>query len=298
MKLNPNDLLIFLMVTETRSLTATADKTGLTKSAISQALTRLETQIGARLLFRTTRSISLTEQGARLIPSCRALRQAQQDVVEVLAQSSDNFQETLVITAPHAISQSLLVPVLSDILRKRNIRLRLLTEDGTTNLVEQQVDLAIRVGTVDLQSAYISRIGTLHESIFTSPAYMQSVGGPPQTLQDLADWTHVSNDWQGDPISYHTAEHGSLKVAPTIRCSSVRDVCAFLSQGLGVGLLPDVVAQEASGLLRLFPAATTPVHAVRQHGVKPSAALKDVIDTLRRALQAPAMGVTKADQLS
>jgi len=284
MKLNPNDLLVFLTVTETRSLTAAADKIGLTKSAVSQALTRLEDQIGARLLFRTTRSISLTEQGARLIPSCRALRQAQQDVVEVLSQSSDSIQEKLVITAPYAISQSLLVPVLSDIVRRRNIRLRLLTEDGTTNLVEQQIDLAIRVGTVDLQSAYISRIGTLHESVFASQAYLDSVGGRPGTLHDMAGWRHISNDWQGDPIIYRTPGFEPLKVAPAIRCSSVRDVSAFLNQGLGVGLLPDAIAAQSDGLIRLFPVSASPIHAIRQHGIKPSAAQKEVISTLRAVL--------------
>jgi len=285
MQLNVNDLLVFLTITETRSITAAADKTGLTKSAVSQALKRAEDQVGAKLLFRTTRSMTLTDQGARLIPYCRSLRQAHQDVMDVLSQSGADVRDALTITAPHALSQSLLIPVLSDLFRHRNLKLRLLAEDSPVNLVERQIDLAIRVGGTAPQAARITRIGGLRESIYASEAYLKQMGGAPDSLQDLAGWTHIANDWQGDPILYQTFDGARLRIAPMVRCNTVRDVSAFVRQGLGVGLLPDIVAEQDGDLTHVIAVTETPVYAVHQHGARPPKNIRDTITALRTALR-------------
>ena len=285
MQVNLNDLLIFLAVTETRSITAAADRAGVTKSAVSQALKRLEDQIGTKLLFRTTRSMSLTEQGARLIPDCRALRQAQQDVIDTLSQSGTDAIDAMTITVPHALSQSLLIPVLADLFRHKKVKLRILVEDNPVNLVEHQIDLAIRVGGSAPQTARVSRIGTLHESIYASESYLYQAGGVPETLQELASWAHIANDWQGDPIVYKAYNADVLKVSPQVRSNTVRDVSALIRQGLGVGLLPDIVARQDGDLVKVLPVSATPVYALHQHGTLPSRNIKDIIAALKSALR-------------
>ncbi|MES0882763.1 LysR family transcriptional regulator [Roseibium sp. SCP14] len=282
---NTNDLLIFLSVAETRSITAAARQSGLTKSAVSQALKRIEDAVGAKVLFRTTRSMSLTDTGARLLPHCNSLRQVQQDLQETLAQSGRDLQRTLTVTAPHALCQSLLVPVLSSFLREGRGNVRLVAEDVPINLVEHQIDLAIRVGGSAPQSARISRIGSLHESIFGSRTLIEKRGGVPEKFEELEDWPHVANDWQGDPVTYRMDAGLQLRVSPRVRSNTVLGVRDFLEAGAGVGLLPDMLAEKSDELVRIAPVSISPIYAVHQHGTKPPRQVKEVVAALRQVLK-------------
>jgi DNA-binding transcriptional LysR family regulator len=282
---NTNDLLIFLCVVEARSITAAARQSGLTKSAVSQALKRIEDAVGAKVLFRTTRSMSLTDTGARLLPHCNSLRQVQQDLQEALTQSGRDLQRTLTVTAPHALCQSLLVPVLSRFLGEGRGCVRLVAEDVPINLVEHQIDLAIRVGGTASQSARISKIGSLHESIFASRRLIEERGGLPAKLDDLKHWPHVANDWQGDPITYRTDAGPQLRVSPRVRSNTVLGVRDFLDAGAGVGLLPDLLAEKSDKLVRIAPVSISPIYAVHQHGTTPPRQVKEVVSALRQALK-------------
>ena len=282
---NTSDLLIFLTVTETRSMTAAAQQSGLTKSAISQALKRIEDTIGTKLLFRTTRSMSLTEAGARLIPACQTLRQAQQALQQTLIAAQAGQDETLTITAPHALCHSVLVSVLVELAEARNLKLRLIAEDSPMNLVEHQIDLAIRVGGTAPQSARISRIGTLRESLYTTQTYLNKMSGRPNRLSDMENWTHIANDWQGDPITYQTADGETLKVSPKVRSNTVLGVKTFVAEKHGVALLPDIIVTDEDTLVCLFPISEAPIYALHQHGKTPPQKVKDVISGLKNALR-------------
>lgn len=273
---NLNDLLIFLTVAETQSITGTADQVGLTKSAVSQALKRLEEQLGRRLLYRTTRAMALTDEGARLLPYCRALREAQQDMMAAL--TDDDAPQSLTITAPHALMQPVMVPAVGALSEGRDLRLRLLAEDGQVNLTERQIDLAIRVGGSAPQSARVTRIGTLHESLYCAPGYLTM---QPEHISDLAAFPHVSNDWQGDPVDYG----GKLRVSPRFRVNTVHEVRALIAQGLGIGLLPDLFAQGDPALMRLFPVSSSPIYALHQQGRTPSKIVTQLVAQLRAALR-------------
>ncbi|MEM9632916.1 MAG: LysR family transcriptional regulator [Pseudomonadota bacterium] len=282
---NTNDLLIFLSVAETRSITTAARQSGLTKSAVSQALKRIEDAVGAKVLFRTTRSMSLTDTGSRLLPHCQSLRQVQRDLDETLAQAGKDLQRTLTVTAPHALCQSLLVPVLSRFLGEGRGRVRLVAEDVPINLVEHQIDLAIRVGGSAPQSARISRIGSLHESIFAGRKLIEVKGGLPERLEDLQHWPHVANDWQGDPVTYITDAGEQLRVPPQVRSNTVLGVRDFLEADVGVGLLPDMLAEQSKKLVRIAPVSISPIYAVHQHGRTPPSQMKEVVAALRLALK-------------
>ncbi|WP_120500303.1 LysR family transcriptional regulator [Roseovarius sp. EL26] len=282
---NTNDLLIFLTLTETRSMTIAAQQTGLTKSAISQALKRVEDTLGAKLLFRTTRSMSLTETGSKLIPACQTLRQAQQELQQTLTAAQIRQGETLTITAPHALCHSVLVPILSDLAKTQGIKPRLIAEDSPVNLVEHQIDLAIRVGASAPQSAHISRIGTLRESIYGAPHYLERMGNPPITLLDLQNWAHIANDWQGNPIRYRSSSGETLQVLPAARSNTILGVKAFVEDGFGIALLPDLIAQGSKTLVQLLPISETPIYALHQHGKTPPKNVKALISRLRNALR-------------
>lgn len=281
MKLNPNDLLIFLTITETRSITEAATRSGLTKSAISQALKRLEDAIEAKLLFRTTRSLSLTEAGMRLLPMCRKMREAQQEIDATIADLTDK-SASLTVTAPHALCQPLLIPLLAQV---TDTDIRVIADDAALNLVDHQIDLAIRVGAPAPQSAQITRIGTLNESLWASDALVQYMGGVPGDLQELSGWPHAANDWQGSPLRYLLENGGVLTAHPRFRCNTVHGLQEFIAQGSAVGLLPDILAQTDPRLTPLVPISQSPVYALHQHGKTPPPGLRDLIQALRSRLK-------------
>ncbi|WP_156121691.1 LysR family transcriptional regulator [Halocynthiibacter namhaensis] len=282
---NTNDLLIFLSVTETRSITATADQCRVTKSAVSQALKRAEDAIGARLLFRTTRSMSLTETGMRLLPLCRKLRDAQNAVAEAAQNIATGQTERLCITAPHALCQALVVPVLTQLPELSQIEIRLIAEDAALNLVEHQIDLAIRVGAPAPQSARISKIGTLKESLWVSPDFLATIGGLPSVLQGIETWPHIASDWQGTPATYQLPSGETLTARPQIRCNTVLGLRDFIAQGAGIGPLPDLLAESDPKLTRVTSISESPIYAMHQHGKTPPTQLQTLVKALRKALR-------------
>lgn len=282
---NTNDLLIFLSVAETGSLTAAAAQTRVTKSAVSQALKRTEDAVGQRLLFRTTRSMSLTEAGMRLLPLCRQLRTARDDITSAIDTLSGGASQTLCITAPHALCQALLIPLLAEIPELAAVHIRLIAEDAALDLVQHQIDLAFRVGAPAPNSAMISKVGVLKESLWASHDLLQRKAGLPDRLSDLADWPHVASDWQGNPLSYSLPDGGALQITPGLRCNTVIHVQDFVARGCGVGLLPDLLAGSDPRLARVTEISETPIYALHQHGKNLPKALQTLVKAARIALR-------------
>ncbi len=286
---NTNDLLIFLAVAEMRGFTAAAQVLGLTKSAVSQAVRRIEDALGAKVFFRSTRSLSLTDTGSRLLPHCRSLQQVQQDMMSEFSRSESALRDTLTITAPHALCRFLVVPALKKHLTEHDLNVRLIAEDAQVNLVEQRVDLAIRVGGTAPQTAYTARIGWLHESLYAAESYVQEMGGLPSSVMELENWSHIANEWQGNPLVYKGPQDQSLSVTPQIRCNTILDVAEFVAGAHGTALLPEIVAREIgrhSHLIHLFSISKTPVYALHQHGNTLPVKLRSFIRLLRKTLAA------------
>ncbi|MCV0427984.1 MAG: hypothetical protein K5905_21210, partial [Roseibium sp.] len=223
--------------------------------------------------------------GARLLPHCESLRQVQEDLQETLDRSGADLQQTLKITAPHVICQSLLVPVLSRFLTTGGGKIRLIAEDAPINLVEHKIDLAIRLGGTAPQTAHISRIGYLHKSLFASNSFLAERGGIPALTEELATWPHIANDWQGDPVVYETGDGTVLRVSPLVRCNTVLGVRDFIAEGQGIGLLPDVLAVNEDSICSVIPIYKTPIYALHQHGRTPPKQVREIISWLRTALR-------------
>lgn len=287
MEPNPHDMLLFLAVVEARSFTAASQSVGLTKSAISQAVKRLEDAVGEQLLFRSTRALSLTDAGTRLIPHCSALRQVQQDTLADFQGAGSPVWDTLTVTAPHALCGPVLAPVLSQFLADRGFSLRLIADDAPVDLVERQVDVAIRIGAEGPQSARISRIGWLTESLYADRRYVAAMGGQPDDIGTIADWIHIANEWQGNPVTYRMDSLRPLTVRPAIRCNTVQGVLSFVEQAAGVAQLPDIVVRahhDRDRFHRLFTVGKTAIYALHKFEGRAPQKVKDVIARLKAVL--------------
>ncbi len=287
---NPADMLVFLEVVDARSFTGAADQLGRTKSAVSQTISRLEDDLGCKLLYRSTRLLSLTEAGSRFYAHCKELRHTYENALADIGNATSAEEGTLTVTAPHALSAALLVPAIMTVTQNfPKLKIRLWSADAAINLAEARIDVAIRVGDPKLQGARASKLGDIRESLYASPSYVENQSGFPRQLADLASWDHIANDWQGNPVSYNTPSGQHLRVKPKIRCNTMPDVRHLAITGAGVALLPDLTvrdALDAGQLVTVMPLDTSPVFAIHEYGRHPPKKVTAFIEIIRTAMKA------------
>jgi DNA-binding transcriptional LysR family regulator len=179
-------LSVFLVVAEMRSFTAAARKLRVTPSAVSQSITGLEGRVGVRLLQRTTRSVGLTEAGARFL---ERLRPAIADVrasFEALDALRDRPAGTLRINVPRLVCRQILEPVLAPFMAAYpEIAMDIVVDDGLADIVEEGFDCGIRLGeTLDREMVAVRISGEQRVAVVGSPSYF-AVRGKPKHPREL-----------------------------------------------------------------------------------------------------------------
>lgn len=289
MKPNLEDTQVFLMVVDARSFTVAAERLAKTKSAVSQTVTRLERDLGAQLLYRSTRALALTEAGSEFYSHCCDIRDSYGKALASIKQYSVKPSGLLTITAPHTLSETLIVPAMTELLKIHpNIDIRLLANDAPMDLIDAQIDLAIRVGPLEVQTAKVSKLGMLYESLYVSPYYIKVMGGIPEDMHSLGRWQHIASDWQGQPIKYNLAGGVTFKVKPRFRCNSVHDIIALTLQGQGIARLPDIIVAshvKQGTLVKLEFVAASPVHTMHLFSKRPPEKVQSFVKILKRQLQ-------------
>ncbi|WP_343561678.1 LysR family transcriptional regulator [Kiloniella sp. b19] len=165
-----SDLLLFCQVVDSGSLSEAAKRSGRTRSAVSQRLGRLEERLGARLLLRTTRHLELTEEGQSLYQRGKVFEELYQDTLESLSARKGELQGAITMTYPAAISRSIVQPAIRDFLEQHPaVSLELIPSDKPLNLVNEQLDLALRVGQPEDSSLTCLRLGSLRDVLCFSP---------------------------------------------------------------------------------------------------------------------------------
>ncbi len=282
---NLNDMIVFLSVVEAQSFSAAADQLGRTRSAVSQSVSRLEADVGARLLYRTTRSLTLTEAGTRLLSRCRDIKLNYDSAVLDLQNIAKAPTGSLTATAPHAMCSAILMPAIVRLnLKFPEISVRIIAEDARIDLIEAQIDLAVRVGRPSGQTAMISKLGVVKESLYVSTEYLKGKGGIPGDLNELGKWDHIANDWQGSPIKYTLNSKTELTITPRIRCNAFPHVARATIDGLGVARLPDIAMQESVALGQVVAIAeigTAPIYSMHHFEKRPPPKVKALIAALR-----------------
>lgn len=182
-----NDLAAFAAVAEARSFVRAASQLGLSPSALSHAMTALETRLGVRLLARTTRSVRATEAGERLL---RTVQPALADIkaeLAALGELRDTPSGTVRITTSRHAAATALWPVLPDFLAAYpDVRVEITIDEALTDIVASGYDAGIRFDERVAKDMIAVRIGSrISSAVVGSPGYFER-HPPPQTLQDLA----------------------------------------------------------------------------------------------------------------
>ncbi len=246
-------LKVFTTIVERGSMTAAADQLDMSRAMVTRYLNEMESWMGVRLLHRTTRRLSLTSQGEEALDYARQMLQMGEALEQVAEQSSDTLQGQLRITASYSMIETFLLQV-SHAFQEQNplAKIDILSLDQSVNLIEERIDLAIRI-TNDLDPNLIARpLGTCHSIVCAAPSYLEREG-TPQDVQSLADHNCLTFTYFGKSLWEFTRDGQPESVAVSGNLSSnmsnVLLKAALLGQGVVQQPLPSVQPYLESGEL-------------------------------------------------
>ena len=266
---------LFIRVVETGSFSRAATEMGITQPTATKQVAALEAHLGARLLHRSTRGVTPTEVGALYHEKCKAiLRQLEEaDGIAQLQQGQVSGQ--LRISCSVAFGRRVLVPLVLRFMREHpGITADLAFDDRYVNLVEQGIDVAVRMGRLADSSLGARHLGRNPWVLVASPAYLATAGQPA----DAAALSHhpclVYSSVQGDDRWSFTGPDGLSQVvlvSGPLRSNNLSAVLAACRAGMGLAVLPGYVARDSlndGALQTLLPDWVIP--AQDMHAVFPS----------------------------
>lgn len=237
----------FVRAVELGSLSAVAREQHTTQSNISKIVAALEEDLGVRLLERSTASLSPTVPGRRFYERARGVLEEYADAVADVRGESAAASGLLRINAPVALGQFRLNGFVQEFLRQYpGIEVELILNDRMVDMVEEGVDIAVRLGGELPPNVVARRIGASPRLLVAAPAYLKA-HGTPQAPQDLAAHEYIRFAWasSGDALeltdgtrSVTVATHGRYRVNNAL---AIRDT---LAAGGGIGLCPEWLVQD------------------------------------------------------
>lgn len=258
----------FVQTVDAGSFTSAARRMGLSKSAIGKAVARLEARLGVRLLERTTRTLGLTTEGHAYYRTCVTILSDLQEVENFLASSRREISGRLRVGLSVAFGRRWVMPILQGLVRKHpRLDLDVSFSDREIDLVEDGIDLAVRLGAPGNQAMLMSRkLGIQRNFICASPSYL-AMHGVPSDVTDLADHICIGFARDGRPLPWPVVGQAGQPIQVRVACRHlISDGEAYreaITAGMGVGHLPTWLAVEDlrnGKLIALFSAE--PVEAV------------------------------------
>lgn len=276
---------IFVRVVETGSFSAVARERGSTQSALSKQVASLERQLGATLLTRTTRSLALTDHGERYFQEARRLIGEIAEAEGLLKHGEQQLSGWLRVATSVGFGLRVLMPHIKHfLLAHPDVKIDLKLHDNVVDLVEQGIDIAVRIGQLADSGLVARRIGSSTSAVVASKGYVQAlpVGRLPRVPQDLQQhpcivYTELStrNIWR---FKGADASAVSVSVEGPLQTNSSEVIRAAVLDGMGIGYAPRWMMQdllESGALQVLLPdwsAKSLPIHLVspahRRHAAK------------------------------
>jgi DNA-binding transcriptional LysR family regulator len=284
----------FVAVAEAGSFTAAAEQLGMTKSAVSQAISQLEKELGAQLIQRSTRSLNITDVGLGFLADCRALLDQANEVVERARGSKAQIAGLLRITSS-ADSAPFVAPLVAEYLAQYpEMRVEYLPTDRIIDLVKERVDLSLRVTGLRDSSLHAVGLAEMNLWCLASPEYLKA-RGKPKTPEELADHDWIAFSTLPSPWTREFRVRNGRKVTIRIKgrvsASSAFGVRALALAGAGVFTSPSfmVRADVASGrLIHLVPDTRQPpiyLYAAWPDRIEPPAKTRAFIELAKARLR-------------
>ena len=258
-------IVAFAKVVETGSFARAADRLDLSVSAVSRQVAELEAHLGARLLNRTTRRLSLTEPGQAFHERCVQLLADLEEAEEAVTASAVVPRGTLRITASISFGAGYLAPAIAEFQRQHpQVRFDIELSDRAVDLVDERIDLAIRIGDIGSQALIGRRIGVAQMMCCAAPSYLARHPAP-RTPADLARHACLTYEYSsgGNVWRFTDAAGGvhDVKVDGHAHANNGAMLAALAVAGFGINLEPDFIVADdvrAGRLVPLLPRYTLP----------------------------------------
>jgi DNA-binding transcriptional LysR family regulator len=307
MKTTLDEMRTLIAVVDAGALSRAADHLGLTVSAVSRTLGRLEHKLNTTLLRRTTRRLELTEEGTIFLDRAREIVACVEGAEEDLSIRRERPAGRLRVDAATPFMLHGVVPLISGY-RERypEVTLELTSNEGLIDLLEQRTDVAIRIGRLKDSTLHARPIGSCRLRVLAAPSYLEQHGRPRST-GDLAQHVLLGftqpaalNEW---PLP--AQDDLPLRITPTIAASSGETLRQLALEGAGIVCLADFMTHRdrtEGRLVQLFPTRTLevrqPVNAVYYRNTALSARISTFVSYLSEHWGSGAGGCDEASKRS
>lgn len=236
---------IFVKVAELKSFSAAADALDLSRTLVSERVKDLEQALGVRLLQRTTRRVSLTEPGAAFLDRVRLGLAALEEAAAEASSLTSEPRGTLRVNAPMSFGFHHIAPVIGKfMLQHPAVRVELVLTDRLVDLIEDNVDVAIRIGDLRDSSLIAKKLASCRMILCAAPSYLERHGAPKHP-RDLNDHTRLfytywlqGDEWRFKRRSEEVVVHAGQAA---LRCNNGDAIAAASAQGAGVALQPNFI---------------------------------------------------------
>lgn len=243
-----SSLSVFVQVAETRSFTAAGRVLGVSSSAVGKSIARMEERLGVRLFHRSTRSVTLTGEGALFLERSRRILAEVEAAEQELTEAGATPRGTLRISLPQV--RGLLMPVLSDFMRAYpDIELDVDFSDRMVDVIEEGFDAVIRTGKPEDSRLMARHLGHYQLVLVATPGYLAQHGTPqqPQDLSSHACLRHkfcATGKLEPWPLRHVPGVAEPVLRSPLIS-TTIESLNYVVHEGLGIACLPDFMVKEA-----------------------------------------------------
>lgn len=239
-------LAVFARTVDTGSFRAAARELGLSPSVVSHHVSQLESRLGVALLYRSTRKLSLTDDGKRLFDSAQVALQAAEQGFNAIAGRSSEPAGRLTVTVPGFFARSALVDDLAAFAQAHpKVALSINFTDEKRDLIRDGIDLAIRVGALKDSALKSKKLFTLKRKLVASPS-LAAAQKKPRTPADLESWEWIGLTMRPDSKTLVSRNGATQRVrfTPRVTVDSIDAACRLAIAGLGLATPPAFLAEE------------------------------------------------------
>lgn len=247
----------FVAVASLGSFAEAARRTRQSPSAVTRSVAQLEDRLGLTLLARTTRSVTLTERGQIYLDRCRRLLDDLDQYEREVRGEDATPRGALTVAAPILFGRLHILPVVGRLLAAHaDLSIRLILSDRNSHLVDEGIDVAVRIGDLEDSSLIAARLGEVTRVVVASPAYL-ALHGRPQTPVDLAahgvvafEAIDATNEWR------FAGGAAPVRLQPRLSVNSADAAIAAAEQGVGITRALSYQVRDAVRSGRLTPLLT------------------------------------------
>jgi len=285
---------VFIAVADCQGFAPAARRLGMSPPAVTRYISMLEEHLGARLFMRTTRSIGLTDVGKRFLADGRRILLELEEAENAAVGSHSEPRGALSITAPVLFGRMFVTPALGEFLNTyAHVDARTVYVDRVVNLIDEGLDVGIRIGELPDSSLTAVRCGKVRQVVFAAPEYIEKHGLPthPENLKDHALIQSVaaagSHAWDFQISGARSSVHVKPRVQMNTNDAAIEMALRGwgLSRALSYQVSPFIEAGQLKPVLEEFELPSMPIHVVHQEGRMVSGKVRAFVDFMVERLR-------------